>query len=985
MEGAGKTVHMPYAALLVGSLVSLLALEAPPGHASGPAGIKLDGTLGPSAAALAGPTYNITQSLGKLSGGNLFFSFQYFNVATGETALFATTSAGINNVISRVTGGYASTIDGTIELQAASGAPNFFLINPNGVTFSSNAIIDVPAAFYVSTANYLKFSDGNFYVDPSKMSTLSAAAPEAFGFLGTTRAPVNIEGANLSAGVNGAGDFQIAAGDVTVDGGGALIGIQNSTGTIEVTAVGGASAEVPLSGPFAATDGTVTIRNGGVLLTQGQGSTNGGAIEVNAGSLLIDGLGLAINNTAFQQTGITTLTDAAGTGTDAAGPITVAVGNDVSIANGGGIASGASGAGAAGNISLSANTLMINGGTYSGSTGVASETFASGSAGNVIVKLTGNASLDSGGGIASASLGSGNAGNISLSAKNLAMDSGTTPPNFGGNTGIFDQTLSSGSAGSIVINVADNTSLLNFSEINANADGTTGNAGNITLNSGSLIINGGPYLLASGIYASAYFYDLPPYGVSSGTGGNIAINVTGSVLIANGGDIASNTLGPGNSGNISMSAGSLTIDRSPPYTPLPADVPFYDIAFTGLLAYTLGSGNAGQISLKLGSLSISGGTPGYSVGIVSSDGNPGLEETFGLPAGSGSAGSIVADVAGSVSLQDGGQISTATYGAGPAGAVTITAGSIKAGGGANPSGISSQAYAGSGGQTGQINISTGLLTLTANGSIDTSNGATVANPNLVTPAQIKVTAQEIDMLGGAITAASTGNVAASGIDISYTDSMHMDPSTISTSAVDGNGGPITISGQGPLFISHSNVTTSVTGTTNGNGGDITITVPEIVLDTGVIQANTSAPLASGGTVSIDALGLVPSFQSFVLGGGAVAFVANATGLNVVQAAAPDGVSGALSVTVPTLDLGNALLGLTGHPSAPSALGRSLCGYSKGSSLAVAGRGGIAPTAYDPLWIEQAHGWRASTSATADRAGAASNRKNVELGEFVACR
>ncbi len=211
-------------------LIGLIASNSV--YASGPAGIKLDGTLGPSAAALAGPTYNITQNLGKLSGGNLFFSFEYFNVATGETALFTTTSTGINNVISRVTGGYASTIDGTLALQAASGAPNFFLINPSGVTFTSNAAIDVTAAFYVSTANYLKFSDGNFYVDPAKMSTLSVAAPEAFGFLGTTRAPVNIQGANLSAGVNGAGDFQIAAGDVNMDGGGSHAGITNTTGAI---------------------------------------------------------------------------------------------------------------------------------------------------------------------------------------------------------------------------------------------------------------------------------------------------------------------------------------------------------------------------------------------------------------------------------------------------------------------------------------------------------------------------------------------------------------------------------------------------------------------------------------------------------------------------------------------------------------------------------------------------------------------------------
>src|ERR1700730_12340420 len=91
--------------LTLGLLELCLALEAAQSRASVPAGIKLDGTLGPSAAALAGPPYPPTQNLGNLSGGNLFFSFQYFNLATGETALFTTTSAGINNVISRVTGG----------------------------------------------------------------------------------------------------------------------------------------------------------------------------------------------------------------------------------------------------------------------------------------------------------------------------------------------------------------------------------------------------------------------------------------------------------------------------------------------------------------------------------------------------------------------------------------------------------------------------------------------------------------------------------------------------------------------------------------------------------------------------------------------------------------------------------------------------------------------------------------------------------------
>jgi large exoprotein involved in heme utilization and adhesion len=129
---------------------------------------------------------------------------------------------------------------------------------------------------------------------------------------------------------------------------------------------------------------------------------------------------------------------------------------------------------------------------------------------------------------------------------------------------------------------------------------------------------------------------------------------------------------------------------------------------------------------------------------------------------------------------------------------------------------------------------------------------------------------------------------------------------------------------------------------------------------------------------------VPSYQSFVLGGSAIAFDPTAIGLNVVQAVAPDGVSGVLSVTVPTLDLGNALLGLTGKPSAPVTLGRDLCGSTRGSSLAVAGRGGIAPTAYDPLWIDPGQAWRAAAIGSSYRKLAATTAE-VAVGALAGCR
>jgi len=228
-------------------------------------------------------------------------------------------------------------------------------------------------------------------------------------------------------------------------------------------------------------------------------------------------------------------------------------------------------------------------------------------------------------------------------------------------------------------------------------------------------------------------------------------------------------------------------------------------------------------------------------------------------------------------------------------------------------------------------------------------------------------------------------VSASAIDIRYDTALRMDQSTISTSAFDGDGGPIAITGQGPLFINHSNITTSVIGPTNGNGGDVTINVPVIVLDTGAIQANTAAANASGGNVTIDAGAIIPAFESIVLGGNLQTFDPTLSGFNLIQAAAPDGVSGALNVTVPTLDLGNALLGLTGRPSAPAALGRGLCGFEQGSSLAITGRGGLAPTAYDPLWIDPEEPWREAIALSPSDSAMLAIDRSVALRALITCR
>jgi haemagglutination activity domain len=73
----------------------------------------LDGSLG-RRGPLRGPDYVIPAEVGRIRGGNLFHSFQQFNVGTRESATF-TGPASIANILSRVTGGQQSSIDGLLR------------------------------------------------------------------------------------------------------------------------------------------------------------------------------------------------------------------------------------------------------------------------------------------------------------------------------------------------------------------------------------------------------------------------------------------------------------------------------------------------------------------------------------------------------------------------------------------------------------------------------------------------------------------------------------------------------------------------------------------------------------------------------------------------------------------------------------------------------------------------------------------------------
>jgi len=157
-----------------------------------PHGIIIDGTIGSKTyKELQGPDYHILAELGEIKGNNLFYSFQTFNVQNNEQAIFYGPD-NIQNIISRVTGNEQSWIDGGIKSLIPEA--DFFFYNPNGIVFGPNVFLDVQGAFYISTCDYIGFTDQTHFDSATDSPILTSASPVSFGFIDNDVAQIIIQG-----------------------------------------------------------------------------------------------------------------------------------------------------------------------------------------------------------------------------------------------------------------------------------------------------------------------------------------------------------------------------------------------------------------------------------------------------------------------------------------------------------------------------------------------------------------------------------------------------------------------------------------------------------------------------------------------------------------------------------------------------------------------------------------------------------------------
>ncbi|WP_081972517.1 filamentous hemagglutinin N-terminal domain-containing protein [Leptolyngbya sp. KIOST-1] len=883
-----------------------------------------DGTLQSESSAvnavtLGGTTYTITG--GAARGGNLFHSFDQFSVPLGDTVVFANGDS-FANIISRVTGGTLSDLQGTIQ---AGGSANVFLINPAGIVFGPNARLAIGGSFFASTGEGLRFDNGFVY---------GIASPEVPPLL-TVSAPIGLRLGNGPGDIRVVGQGSLAPGGVAVaegqslsliGGNVALMGAQLTApgGRIDIGAVREAS-ELSLtpdgSGFEVGFDGVsgygdIQLSNRSVLNASG---ITGGAIELQGRAVTLTDQSALISDTLGDE--------------DGRGVRIVA--DQVRLLGSSYIGAATSGSGAGSSVEVTADEIELVG------TAIANYKLV-----EFTIFLGARQISDRQiGGIATTTVATGRTGDISLTARSILIDEGVL---------VSTESFGTGDSGDIAITATESFSLRGSGLL------------------GGSRVSGIPVLTLEGTPSG-----LTTGGIPAGSGGNITIN-TGRLTIAGNGAIAVGTQSDQDSGNLVINATeSVTLQGSgvEPYI-FPTQITTISLG---------GSGAAGDIQITTGRLALLDGALMFAdsgvrtvAGIIPVGGPAGnvtitATETVDIIGSQTLGASLLSSTvrsrtftdapAGSVqittpnlTLRDGGQITSATLNDGAGGAIAIDAQTVLVSGAASEDADSiSGIFANSGAEvlvsfnTGEIESipasgAGGAITINADTlTVQDTAEVTVGSFGSGAAGNLAITADVIRLASnGRLTATTTSD---GGGNITLTaNRLTLDSSRITASSESGDGGNLSFNLRDLLLLRNGSLISTEAGTAGagGNGGNIVLNLPTgfivaVPIENSDIRAN--AFEGDGGSVTITARSLLGiEFRPDVLD----------TPLSDITASSRFGNSGTVTITELTPDIAQDEVTLPTE-TAPTALAQGCRAQgAQAGSFVVTGRGGLPTNPTDPL-------------------------------------
>ncbi|MDM8561738.1 filamentous hemagglutinin N-terminal domain-containing protein [Candidatus Marithioploca araucensis] len=636
--------------------------------------VVLDGTVGKSGA-LPGPNYLIGANLGQQQGNHLFHSFQDFNLNSHESATFSGANS-IRNIISRVTGGNPSQIDGLIR----STIPNadIYFINPYGILFGPNASLDVQGSFHASTADYLRLKDGGrFDARHPNNSILTIAPIEAFGFMDRP-APISLEG----RGEISDSDDDITGLNVSMGKTLSLIGgkIKIKQGTFFKTVDDEEKESITrlpmLSAPHGrvnlisvASQGEVNLGDNFVnvssfsrladihltenALVQSSGE-GGGDIFIRGGQFFVDNSAIEAKTLSHKDGGVIDIRA-----------------NSLSLINGASINGNTVGTGKGSNIDVQATDSITVAGENNHAersaiyarSGIYKERTDDnlGEAGKISLDAK-NISFKDGAIISTSTYGGGNGGQLIIKAEELAsfVGEGTRATTVAAATS--SKSDNAGDAGHILIE-AQNISFKDGSYITTSTKGN-GKGGNVTLKASQVTFKGES--------SKADGSDIYMIATDKGDGGDLLIEAN-NIFFTDGAYILSKTRGKGNAGTITLhadqqfkltgvdkkgEAGKINVSTSGSGNAGHIFIKAQNVLLTdgaSLTSTSFGSGKAGHVHLHAtGTVTIAGANQAGWRTTISSSSNPKKEGIIG-----GEGGSVTIE-AEQLIVKDGGGIAASS-------------------------------------------------------------------------------------------------------------------------------------------------------------------------------------------------------------------------------------------------------------------------------------------------------------------------------------
>lgn len=593
--------------------------------------------------------------------------------------------------------------------------------------------------------------------------------------------------------------------------------------------------------------------------------------------------------------------------------------------------------------------------------GISTNAFGSGNAGKLTVN-TGRLLLRDAGGISTFPV-SGNGGDLTINAIEILLQ------NF---AGIQTATAGSGQAGNLTIN-ADKVTLTNRSIIDAAALAGTGNAGNLTLsvkqlnvrdgsivssattgegNAATLNLNATDKVEVVGTFADNSSLPSAIATASLSPIGNAGpLNITtGQLIVRQGGEITTATVGQGNGAPITINTRTLQLDNG------------------RINASTAGAGNGGDITINAtDSVEVAGNgfadlqekiiNPAYAGTLSLDNFDQGI---VAVSAGQGKAGNVVIQTPNFLS-RNSGIIATTALNQGQGGNINInTSNTFELDNSFIGTGTLTNA------ESGNVNLTARQLTGKGGAQVFTTTFGSGKAGDLTVNAF-----ESIDLIdpsqqgfGSGLFASSAQTASGNGGDININipngDLNIRDRATISVSALGtGNAGDVNIDARS-IFLDQGSITaTSV----SGQGGNINFKVANNLLLRNNSQISTRAGIensggGNGGNMDINSgfIVAVPQENSDIT---ANAFAGNGGNINItsqgifglqvsdeltqnsdITASSQLGINGIVNINTPDVDPTRGLTQLPSVPTDPANQIVAGCPSNEEANFVVSGRGGL---------------------------------------------